>query len=105
LLAFVDQVEHVARKRLVFVSNQPLSEIGDKHGEHSLSSAPAEAISKFVTAMKVECKDFKETDHLVYFHFNYCDLNLASYEKAIIGEVSLFMQEHSSVDSGAYLVL
>ena len=90
-----------AVRRLVFVSNQPLSEIGAKHGEHPFSSTSADAIAKFVTAMELECQGFTKIAHLGYFHFNYCDLNLASYEKAIIGEVSLFLQEHTSAEASA----
>jgi hypothetical protein len=90
-----------AVKKLVFVSNQPLSEIGAKQGEHPFSSASKEDISKFVAAMKVECQNFAEVDHLGYFHFNYCHLNLASYESTVIGEVAQFLQEHTSAEAGA----
>lgn len=89
-------------KRIVFVSNQPLAEIGTKQGEHPFSSASKDDVAKFVTALQSEYSAFNEADHLGYFHFNYCHLNLASYEAAIFGEVSIFLKDYASIDAGAY---
>lgn len=78
-------------KRLVMVSNQPLSEIGTRHEEVPISGLGAADVSKFVTAMKLECRGFKEVEHLGYFHYEQCRLGLGSYEEAVFGRVGMFL--------------
>ncbi len=90
-----------AAEKLVFVSNQPLVEIGAKYGEALFSEAKPNDVAKFVTAMKLEFKGFKEIDHLGYFHFDYCELNLGSYEQAVFGEVGLFLKDRTSAEPGS----
>ncbi|NVD43199.1 hypothetical protein HT585_30485 [Ensifer sp. HO-A22] len=63
------------------VSNQPLSELGPRYEEVPLAALEAADVTKFVTAMKLECKGVKEADHLGFFHYEQCRLGLGRYEE------------------------
>ncbi len=81
--------------KLVMVSNQPLSEVGPRYEEVPLATLAAGDVTKFVTAMKLECKGFKETDHLGFFHYEQCRLGLGSYEDALFGQVGMLLHERN----------
>ncbi|MXN44144.1 DUF4297 domain-containing protein [Shinella kummerowiae] len=87
-------------EKLVLVSNQPMTETGTKNGEVSFAAATPENIAKFVTALKLEIKSFKD-EHVSFFNFDYCELNLASFESAVIGQVSVFLRDHSTAESAS----
>lgn len=88
-------------RRLVFVSNQPLPDIGTDFGELPFATAAAKKIERFTTAMQLECSGFDTDQHLGHFHFNYCELSLGSYGLALYGTVSLFLEEQISVEANA----
>jgi hypothetical protein len=81
--------------KLVMVSNQPLSEVGAKYEEVPLATLDAADVSKFVTAMKLECRGFQETDHLGFFHYEQCRLGLGSYEEAVFGQVGMLLHDRN----------
>lgn len=81
--------------KLVMVSNQPLMEIGSKYEEVPLSSMEAAQVSKFVTALKLECRGFRQDDHFGFFHYEQCRLNLGSYEEAVFGQVGILLHNRS----------
>lgn len=81
--------------KLVMVSNQPLSEVGPCYEEVPLATLAEADVKKFVTAMKLECKGFKETDHLGFFHYEQCRLGLGSYEEALFGQVGMLLHERN----------
>ncbi len=81
--------------KLVMVSNQHLSELGPRYEEVPLTKLEAADVTKFVTAMKLECRGFKEADHLGFFHYEQCRLGLGSYEEAVFGQVSMLLHERN----------
>lgn len=81
--------------KLVMVSNQPLSEVGARYEEVPLATLKAAEVSKFVAAMKLECRGFKESDHLGFFHYEQCRLGLGSYEEAVFGQVGMLLHERN----------
>ncbi|MGR9449141.1 dsDNA nuclease domain-containing protein [Rhizobium leguminosarum] len=81
--------------KLVMVSNQPLSEVGARYEEVPLATLEQADVAKFVTAMKLECRGFKELDHLGYFHYEQCRLGLGSYEDAVFGQVGMLLHERN----------
>lgn len=81
--------------KLVMVSNQPLSEVGPRYEEVPLATLERADVAKFVTAMKLECRGFKEVDHLGYFHYEQCRLGLGSYEDAVFGQVGMLLHERN----------
>lgn len=91
-----------AVKKLVFVSNQPLSDLTDGAEEEPFLSASQTAVSTFTTAMSLECPTFSKDDHLALFHFNHCHLSLGSYDMALIGEVTMFLKAHTSAEASAH---
>lgn len=81
--------------KLVMVSNQPLSEMGAKYEEVPLATLDAADVTKFVTAMKLECRGFKEADHLAFFYYEQCRLGLGSYEEAVFGQVGMLLHDRN----------
>ena len=81
--------------KLVMVSNQPLSEAGAKYEEVPLATLDAADVTKFVTAMKLECRAFKEADHLGFFYYEQCRLGLGSYEDAVFGQVGMLLHDRN----------
>jgi hypothetical protein len=90
-----------AVRRLVFVSNQPMPDLGTEYGETPFLSAEEDRVKRFTTAMQIECPAFDTDKHLGYFHFHYCELNLGSYDHALYGRMGLFLAEQISVEANA----
>jgi hypothetical protein len=79
--------------KLVFVSNQPLSDVVTDHGEKCFSKAKAEKINKFKDPISEECDGFQHPDHTKLFYFLFSDLNLTNYEDVIVGKIASFLEK------------
>jgi hypothetical protein len=78
-------------EKIVFVSNQPLTEARGASGELSFDKAEAKARTKFLDAIKVEIPGFSEKDDLGRFRFLDCGLHLDTYDRTVIGQIALFL--------------
>ncbi len=78
-------------EKIVFVSNQPLTEAKGASGEFSFDNAEAKARTKFLDAIKVEIPGFSEKNDLGRFRFLDCGLHLDTYDRTVIGQIALFL--------------
>lgn len=84
-------------QRLVFVSNQPCLALGSDHKDYSFTVAPKKELEAFLKSLQAEDGSFKE-EHLSLFSFSYSPLNLGSFDKALLGEVTTFIHEQTGLD-------
>lgn len=86
-----------AADKLVFVSNQACSELGDDYKDFAFVSAAKEKVEEFKAAMKEEDSSFHD-GYVRLFYFSYSDLNLGSYHRALMQDVSDFVQEQLGIE-------
>jgi hypothetical protein len=85
-------------EKIVFVSNQPLTEAKGASGEFPFAKADTKTLTKFIDAVKVERPTFSEKDDLARFRFLDCGLHLDTYDKTVIGQITLFLADEIGGD-------
>ncbi len=83
--------------RLVFVSNQACSELGDDYKDFPFISAPKEKLAEFTIAMKAEDAGFQDA-HVPLFYFSYSDLSLGSYGRTLMADVAEFVRDELGLE-------
>jgi hypothetical protein len=86
-------------EKLVFVSNQPCSELGADYKEYSFLSADKPKIDNFVSSMKLEHESFSVNDAKLFYYL-YSELSLGSFDNALMGEVSDFIRKQLGLEEG-----
>lgn len=85
-------------EKIVFVSNQPLTEAKGTSGEFVFGNAEKKALTKFIDAIKLESPSFSESKDLGRFRFLDCGLHLDTYDKTVIGQITLFLADEIGGD-------
>jgi hypothetical protein len=90
-----------ATEKLVFVSNQGCSELGNEHKEYPLSSARDADFEKFKQSMKAEFSTFNDEHAQLYF-FSYSDLSLGSFDRTLMADIAEFIRNQLGLEEANF---